>query len=98
MQAAFRAQNPYKWIDRKGKCYKKDKAYVFDFAPERTLIIFDEFANNLSLDTVAGKGTVDKHKENIRELLNFFPVVAEDQLGKMTEIDATDVMTIPKKN
>ena len=97
MQAAFRVQNPYKWIDRKGKCYKKDKAYVFDFAPERTLIIFDQFANNLSLDTVDGKGTVEKQKENIRELLNFFPVVAEDQLGKMTEIDATDVMTIPKK-
>ena len=38
MQAAFRAQNPYSWTE-KGKHYRKERAYVFDFAPERTLII-----------------------------------------------------------
>lgn len=96
MQAAFRAQNPYSWVD-KGTVYRKENAYVFDFAPERTLILFDEFANNLSLATAGGRGTSATREENIRELLNFFPVIAEDREGKMVEIDAKALMTIPKQ-
>lgn len=96
MQAAFRAQNPYSWIE-KGKHYRKERAYVFDFAPERTLIIYDKFANDLSMATANGHGTTDERKENIGELLNFFPVIAEDSSGRMVEIDATQVMTIPKQ-
>ena len=56
MQAAFRAQNPC-ILTRNGQRYRKETAYVFDFDPARTLIIFDEFANNLSPDMVAGRGT-----------------------------------------
>ena len=96
MQAAFRAQNPYSWTE-KGKHYRKERAYVFDFAPERTLIIYDKFANDLSMATANGHGTTDKRKENIGELLNFFPVIAEDSSGRMIEIDAAQVMTIPKQ-
>ena len=95
MQAAFRAQNPWEYqID--GQAYQKDNAYVFDFAPERTLIIYEEFANDLSRRTVNGGGTSDIRKENIKHLLNFFPVIAEDGDGKMVELDATQVLTIPK--
>lgn len=97
MQAAFRAQNPYSWTDHSGQHYRKERAYVFDFAPERTLILFDEFANNLSLATATGGGTTANREENIRELLNFFPVIAEDQEGKMVEIDAKQVLTIPRQ-
>ena len=96
MQAAFRAQNPYSWTE-KGKYYRKERAYVFDFAPERTLIIYDKFANDLSMATANGHGTTDERKENIGELLNFFPVIAEDSSGRMVEIDAAQVMTIPKQ-
>ena len=96
MQAAFRAQNLYSWIEN-GKYYRKERAYVFDFAPERTLIIYDKFANDLSIATAAGHGTTDARKENIGELLNFFPVIAEDSSGRMVEIDAAQVMTIPKQ-
>lgn len=96
MQAAFRAQNPYSWTE-KGKHYRKERAYVFDFAPERTLIIYDKFANDLSMATANGHGTTDERKENIGELLNFFPVIAEDSSGRMIEIDAAQVMTIPKQ-
>ena len=96
MQAAFRAQNPYSWTE-KGKYYRKERAYVFDFAPERTLIIYDKFANDLSMATANGHGTTDERKENIGELLNFFPVIAEDSSGRMIEIDAAQVMTIPKQ-
>lgn len=96
MQAAFRAQNPYSWTE-KGKHYRKERAYVFDFAPERTLIIYDKFANDLSIATANGHGTTNERKENIGELLNFFPVIAEDSSGQMVEIDAAQVMTIPKQ-
>lgn len=66
------------------------------FAPERTLIIYDEFANNLSNNTVNGNGTTAERKKNIQTLLNFFPVIAEDNEGKMIELDANQVLTIPK--
>ena len=56
--------------------------------PEKTLIIFDEFANNLSPDTVSGHGTGDERKDNIKRLLNFFPVLGEDEEGTMEELDA----------
>lgn len=96
MQAAFRAQNPYSWVEG-DKVYRKERAYVFDFAPERTLSLFSDFANNLSLATVGGAGTSQTREENIRNLLNFFPVIAEDREGKMVEIDARAVMTIPSQ-
>lgn len=96
MQAAFRAQNPcIRTVD--GQRFRKENAYVFDFDPARTLIIFDEFANNLSPGTAAGRGTSETRKANIRRLLNFFPVLGEDPEGKMTELDAEKVLTIPRK-
>lgn len=95
MQAAFRAQNPWDY-ELDGQMHQKETAYVFDFAPERTLMIYDEFANNLSSKTANGGGTSDDRKENIRTLLNFFPVIAEDNEGKMVELDVNQVLTIPK--
>lgn len=95
MQAAFRAQNPYTF-DRDGELVQKQNAYVFDFDPTRTLTIFDEFANNLLEKTANGKGTAEEHEANIRQLLNFFPVIGEDEEGKMVELDAKQVMSIPR--
>lgn len=92
MQAAFRSQNPYHY-EKKGKYYKKENAYIFDFAPDRTLVMFDDFANKL-----LGDGSVnDKDRpENIKRLLNFFPVIGEDEHGTMVALDATQVLTIPR--
>lgn len=95
MQAAFRAQNPWEYEVNK-QMYQKKNAYVFDFAPERTLMIYEEFANNLCRKTVNGGGTSEDRVENIKQLLNFFPVIAEDSNGQMIELDATQVLTIPK--
>lgn len=94
MQAAFRAQNPC-IITKNGKRLRKETAYVFDFDPARTLIIFDEFANNLSANTAGGHGTSDDRKNNIKRLLNFFPVLGEDDEGRMVELDAAQVLSIP---
>lgn len=101
MQAAFRAQNPYRFqrLDDYGRpeTFVKDTAYVFDFDPARTLVIFDEFANNLSPDTVGGRGTTEDRKVKIGKLLNFFPVLGEDSDGKMVELDAQKVLSIPRR-
>ena len=96
MQAAFRAQNPCTF-KKEDKTYRKENAYIFDFDPSRTLMIFDEFANNLSIQTASGEGTSEDRKENIRKLLNFFPVLGEDSEGKMVELDPEAVLTIPNK-
>ncbi|MDR3289185.1 MAG: Eco57I restriction-modification methylase domain-containing protein [Peptococcaceae bacterium] len=95
MQAAFRAQNPWDY-EADGKKHRKQNAYVFDFAPERTLIVYDEFANNLNNKTASGGGTTNDREANIKTLLNFFPVIAEDSGGKMVELDVGQVLTIPK--
>lgn len=96
MQAAFRAQNPYEYSER-GKIIRKDNAYVFDFDPARTLILYDEFANNLKKSTAGGNGTTEERQQNIHQLLNFFPVIAEDEEGRMMQIDERQVLSIPRK-
>lgn len=96
MQAAFRAQNPYTF-KKNGQIFRKERAYVFDFDPSRTLLMYEDFANGLSAETSDNRGTLDQHKENVKELLNFFPVIAEDSHGKMVELDAEQVLSIPRK-
>jgi type II restriction enzyme len=92
MQAAFRAQNPCTF-ERAGRVFQKQNAYIFDFAPERTLKIFDAFANNLHANS---SGDQAVRQENIRTLLNFFPVLGEDAEGRMIELDASQVLTFPQ--
>lgn len=96
MQAAFRAQNPC--LFKVGTSFKrKENAYVFDFDPARTLTIFEQFANNLNPNTAKGGGNAEECKENVKELLNFFPVIGEDEQGELVELDAEKVLTIPRK-
>ncbi len=96
MQAAFRAQNPCLFKDGTS-FYRKENAYVFDFDPARTLDIFEQFANDLSNDTSSGKGDLETRTKHIRELLNFFPVIGEDENGEMIELDAAKVLSIPRR-
>ncbi|QEW03758.1 DEAD/DEAH box helicase [Microbacterium lushaniae] len=92
IQAAFRAQNPCTF-ERAGHVYRKQNAYIFDFAPERTLVIYDEFANDLRASPT---GDHQSRQESIRTLLNFLPVIGEDSDGEMMKLDAADVLTFPK--
>ena len=96
MQAAFRAQNPCLFSNG-SEFYRKKDAYVFDFDPARTLIIFEEFANDLSSETSGGKGDSGTREDHVRELLNFFPVIGEDDDGEMIALDAAKVLSIPRK-
>lgn len=98
MQAAFRAQNPCLFQGERETYYRKMNAYVFDFDPARTLTVVEKFANDLIPETSGiNKGDADSRKRNVRELLNFFPVYAEDERGMMVELDAEAVLTIPRK-
>lgn len=96
MQAAFRAQNPC-LFQHGSECYRKENAYVFDFDPARTLIVYEKFANDLNSNTSDGRGSVEQREDNIKKLLNFFPVIGEDDEGEMVELDASKVLSIPRK-
>ncbi len=94
MQAAFRAQNPHRFIEN-DELKAKKSAYLFDFAPTRVLEIYDDFANALNPKAASGEITESERKGNIKELLNYFPVISEDVDGKMVELDAEKVLTFP---
>lgn len=96
VQAAFRAQNPC-LFNRNGKYQRKENAYEFDFDPARSLTVFEEYANDLYSGTTCGGGDTDSRKQNVRRLLNFFPVIGEDEDGEMVELDAEQVLSIPRK-
>ena len=106
IQAAFRAQNPCKKKriitdpktgKKRTQLYRKETAYVFDFDPARTLDIYEQFADNLTPITAGGAGTDDDRQANIRRMLNFMPVIGEDEDGTMIELDAEKVLSIPRK-
>ena len=40
---------------------------------------------------------MDARKQHVRELLNFFPVIGEDEQGEMITLDAEKVLSIPRK-
>ena len=96
MQAAFRSQNPCLFDLGGGNYARKENAYVFDFDPARTLTIFEQFANDLYGETARGGGDVETRERHIRQLLNFFPVYGEDDEGRMVELDAEQVLNVPR--
>ena len=48
-------------------------------------------------NTSGGGGTVEQRQKNIHELLNFFPVIAEDENGDLVSLNPEQVLTIPRK-
>jgi len=90
LQAAFRGQNPWRYTDENDNDMIKENCYVFDFAPDRLLLIFQDYAKSV---IGGGEGAKDK----VKKLLNFLTVVAEDEYGEMKELDANEVVTMPLK-
>lgn len=91
LQAAFRAQNPWSYGEHK-EFYKTD-CYVFDFAPDRVLMILQDYAVNLS---GGGKKNED-HEPAIRKLLNYMSVISMDDKGELRELDAKDIVELPRR-
>lgn len=94
MQTAFRAQNQCLFQDG-ANFHRKANAYVFDFDPARTLAMFGAFADGLCPGGAARNDA--ERKRRIGELLNFFPVIGEDPGGKMVELDAERVLSVPRE-
>lgn len=91
MQTAFRAQNPFETATSGGETFTKENCYVFDFAPDRILQTLAEMADSGVSDTSASR------ESKVQRLINFLPVIAEDDEGRMHELDANEVLTIPLK-
>ena len=105
IQTAFRAQNPCKQKrtvtdpetgEKTVQLVRKETAYIFDFDPARTLEIYDEYASNLTPLSAGGAGSDEDRKASIRRMLNFFPVIGEDEEGKMITLDAEKVLSVPR--
>lgn len=92
MQSAFRAQNPFKVGTSGGECFIKENCFVFDFAPDRILQTLAEIA-----DSGVSETPTRTREEKVRILINFLPVIAEDDEGKMKYLSANEVLTIPLK-
>ena len=92
MQAAFRAQNPFKAPTSGGECITKENCFVFDFAPDRILQTLAEMA-----DSGVSDYPPTPREQKVKILINFLPVIAEDDEGKMKYLDANEVLTIPLK-
>ena len=87
MQTIFRVQTPAIINGR-----EKKECYVFDFAPDRTLVMIAEAAN---LSARAG-GATDSDRETMRQFLNFCPIIAID--GSRTKpYDVTQMLTQLKR-
>lgn len=70
LQAAFRAQTPYS----SPTFGEKTNCYIFDFAPDRALTVMAEAKQ---LNTGVGKRTTTDQKDQMRQLLNFLPIIGE---------------------
>lgn len=96
-QATFRVQNPHIFT-RDGQMHMKEEAYVFDFDPTRTLELFAQLANE-SVPELEGENQApeERRERKIRTLLNFFPVIGEDEAGEMVELNVAEVLAIPRR-
>lgn len=88
LQTAFRCQTPAK-IDGK----LKTQAYVFDFAPDRTLKLV---AEAIELNHKSGKTNSPEQKQAMAEFLNFCPILAAEG-GSMKEYDVNTMLLQLKK-
>ncbi|MCI9411910.1 MAG: DEAD/DEAH box helicase family protein [Eubacterium sp.] len=82
LQTIFRVQSP---CNQNGKI--KETAYVFDFAPDRTLKMV---ASAVSVSAKAGKTTLDD-KQLMGKMLNYCPVIAVSG-SKMEEYSANKLL------
>ncbi|MGT2951008.1 restriction endonuclease [Streptococcus cuniculi] len=89
LQAAFRAQTPYSHE----KLGKKERCYIFDFAPDRALTVMAESAQ---INTGVGKTNTADQKQAMTNLLNFLPILGSSEAG-MKDYNVDSMLTQLKK-
>lgn len=91
LQTTFRAQNPYTYTDSATlETRYKTNCYLFDFAPDRVLKILADYADNII-------NTHHQRIDKVKTLLNFLNVLAEDDEGRLKQLDANEVLELPLK-
>lgn len=88
LQSIFRVQSPYK-----GKEGQKEKGYVFDFAPDRSLKMVSEAAK---LNTKGGSLNSSQQENDMKRFLNFLPIIGIDG-SKMESYDVKSMLTQLKR-
>lgn len=88
LQTAFRCQTPA-LINGK----MKTQAYIFDFAPDRTLKLV---AEAIELNHKSGKSNTPEQKDAMKKFLNFCPILAAKN-GKMSPFDVNSMLNQLKK-
>ncbi|MCQ2235097.1 MAG: Eco57I restriction-modification methylase domain-containing protein [Paludibacteraceae bacterium] len=89
MQTIFRVQTPY--TDAQGR--RKEDCFVFDFAPDRTLIVLSEVA---SISRKRGQSVSQSSRDIMTEFLNFCPILGYNG-NKMKAYDANSMVEHLKK-
>jgi hypothetical protein len=85
-QAAFRVQSPWAYRDAEGNLdVRKDTCYVFEFDPNRALVLLAEYGIRLAS---TGQTTPT---DAIGQLLNYLPIYGFTG-GAMTQLDASAVL------
>lgn len=85
-QTAFRVQSPWTTKNERGeRVILKEKCYVFDFAPNRTLTLLTEYISKLDNDH--SKSIVQK----VDEFINFLPVLQFED-GVLRPVSATEIV------
>ena len=98
MQTIFRVQNPWFYYDEEDKQFhRKEEAFVFDFNQGNALIMMEQFANDLSSDTAGGRGDIETRKNNVKRLIDCFPIYGEGDDGKFSKLSAQAILTIPRQ-
>ncbi len=83
-QTAFRAQTPH--IDSYGKVLK-EKCYIFDFSPNRSLKLLTEYSEKLS-----NKNSIVGSSDKMEEFIKYLPVLKFSG-NSFVQMDAKDVLT-----
>ena len=87
-QAAFRVQSPWSKPDLdfpNRKVVLKQKAYIFDFSPQRALDLIASYCSS------AVGGDTRKQPDEVRKFLNFLPVLCYEG-GKMVALDEKELL------
>lgn len=83
-QTAFRAQTPYR---NKATGYIKEKCYIFDFSPNRSLKLLTSYSEKLTEDS-----HLTTSEERINEFIKYLPVLKISG-NSMENMDANSVLT-----
>ena len=83
-QTAFRAQTPYK---NKLTGYLKERCYIFDFSPNRSLKLLTSYSEKLTTDS-----HLTTSEERIAEFIKYLPVLKVAG-NSMVSMDARSVLT-----